>query len=394
MIKELPLFRVAVPEDVLADLRDRLQRTRWPDALPGAGWEFGTDLDTLRQVVAYWADRFDWSAQERELNSCPQYLADIDGTPVHAVHASSPEPNALSLVLLHGWPSTGSEFRRVIGPLVDPVAHGGQAGDAFDLIIPSLPGFGFSGPTTAAGWDGDRMARAIGDLMGRLGIDHYGVFGTDAGAYVAACLGVAKSRSVVGVHLQLGGVRITALARADERAMTDLNDTERQALDDLDRYQGDAGAYAALNTTRPQTLTYALTDSPVGQAAWIIEKFHEWTQGVEDAGPFGAISIDDVLTIVTTYWVTRTAGSAARFYAETARSLASSAPILTVPTGCAVFPGDIVRPSRRWAARVHPNIVHWTEMSRGGHFGALEAPDLLADDLRAFFRPLRSAAGR
>jgi len=389
MNKELTPFRVEIPDAVLVDLRDRLQRTRWPDALPATGWEYGTDLDTMRHVVAYWADRFDWSAQERELNSYPQYLADIDGTPVHLLHAPSPEPNALPLVLLHGWPSTVSEFRRVISPLIEPVAHGGQAGDAFDLIIPSLPGFGFGGPTTDAGWDADRMARAIGELMARLGIDRYGVFGTDAGAYVAACLGVVESRSVVGVHLQLGGVRITALARADEQAMADLDDIERQALDDLDRYQGDAGAYAALNTTRPQTLAYALTDSPVGQAAWIIEKFHEWTEDVEGAGPFGTISIDDVLTIVTTYWVTRTAGSAARFYAETARSLASSAPILTVPTGCAVFPGDIVRPSRRWAARVHPNIVHWTEMSHGGHFGALEAPDLLAGDLRAFFRPLR-----
>ena len=386
-------FRVAVPDEVLADLRSRILAARWPDGLEGVGWALGTDDDTLRAVCRYWADGFDWRGHEAWLNRHPNVLADIDGSTVHAIDARSRVPGSLPLVLLHGWPSTVSEFRHVVEPLVDPVAHGGRAEDAFDVVVVSLPGFGFGGPTRSRGWDADRMARAIAVLVRRLGIARYGVFGTDAGAYVATALAAHDADAVAGLHLHLGGVQLARNARADADQIGEFTDHERAALDDLAHYEQTDSAYALANSTKPHTVAYALNDSPVGQAAWILEKFHSWTGASDLAGadaPFGRVSVDDALAIVTTYWITGTSGSAARFYAETLATLARTGlPRVTVPTGCAVFPSDIVTASRRWAERSYPNIVHWTDMARGGHFSALEVPDLLVDDLRSFFRTQR-----
>lgn len=390
---KLEPFRVEVPDADLADLRDRLDRARWPDAVPGSGWELGTDIESLRAVCDRWRTDYDWRSHEAWLNGHDQYLTDTAEGRMHVLHARSPEPDALPLVLVHGWPSTMSEFVHVVGPLVDPVAHGGDAADAFEVVAVSLPGFGFGGPTTTRGWHGERMADEIIAVCRALGLSRYGVYGGDAGAYVAECVAVHDSESVAGVHFQLGGVRIAGMARANPVWMVDLSEREQRALAALDRYETDGSAYAAVNTTRPQTIAYGLNDSPVGQAAWIIEKFHAWT---DCEGPDGvrdltrAVAVDDVLHIVTTYWLTGTAGSAGRFYAETVPHIARSPlPPVEVPTGCSVFPGDIVITSRRWADLVYPNIVHWTEMPRGGHFGALEAPELLVEDMRAFFAALR-----
>jgi pimeloyl-ACP methyl ester carboxylesterase len=339
-----------------------------------------------------WLGEFDWRAQEAHLNAHPHVLADFEGATVHAMQARSKSPHALPLVLLHGWPSTLSEFRHVVAPLTDPSVNGGSAGDAFDVIAVSLPGFGFGGPTRAPGWDATRMAEAIAALVRELGVDRYGVFGTDAGAYVASALASIDEDAVAGMHLHIGGVRMAAQMRADQSAMNDLTDVERKALDDLSDYERNDSGYALINGTKPNTIGYALTDSPLGQAAWIVEKFRTWSDrsGDLEGTHFGAIALDDILTIVTTYWVTGTASSAARFYAEAGASLARTGlPVVRVPTGCAAFPGDIVTPSRRWAERTYPNIVHWTDMPRGGHFSALEVPQLLVEDLRAFFRPLR-----
>lgn len=385
---------IAVSESDLGELRQRLRSARWPEPLPGAGWSFGMDRDALAAVVERWRDGFDWPAHEAWLNQHPAYAYEVDGERLHVIHAQSPEADALPLVMLHGWPSAVSEFRHVVAPLIDPAAHGGSAADAFDVVLVSLPGFGWSGPTRTMGWDADRMARTINAAMAALGIDRYGVFGTDAGAYVATSLAAFCADNVAGLHLQLGGVAMTQRARAALAATGDeLTDQERQALADLARYETRDSGYAFLNGTKPLTLSYALTDSPIGQAAWILEKFHTWT-GADDSAthaPFGAISVDDALAIVSTYWFTRTAGSAARFYADAGATLARDGlPRVERPTACAVFPSDIVRPSRRWAEHAYPNIVRWTEMARGGHFGALEAPDLLVDDLRAFFHTLRN----
>ena len=385
-------FNVEVPDSVLDDLRSRLTNARFPDAFPGTDWAYGTDDAVLRLAHDRWLGDFDWRAQEAELNAYPHVLADFDGATVHAMHARSAVPGSLPLVLLHGWPSTVSEFRHVIAPLVDPTAHGGLDGDAFDVIAVSLPGFGFGGPTRAAGWDAQRMAEAIAMVVRELGIERYGVFGTDAGAYVASALASIDEDAVAGMHLHIGGVRIAAQSRADPSAMSDLTERERKALDDLSNYERQDSGYALINGTKPHTIGYALTDSPIGQAAWIIEKFRTWSDRSDElAGThFGNIALDDILTIVTTYWATGTASSAARFYAEAGATLARTGlPIVRVPTGCAAFPGDIVTPSLRWAERAYPNIVHWTDMPRGGHFSALEVPELLVDDLRTFFRPRR-----
>jgi len=385
-------FRVDVADTVLDDLRSRLVNARFPHAFPDSDWEFGTDDAVLRLARERWLSAFDWRAQEAELNAHPHVLADFDGATVHAMHARSAAPRALPLVLLHGWPSTVSEFRHVIAPLVDPTADGGSVDDVFDVIAVSLPGFGFGGPTRLPGWDASRMAEAIAVVVRELGVERYGVFGTDAGAYVASALASIDEEAVAGMHLHIGGVRIAAQARANPSAMSDLTDGERKALDDLSEYERRDSGYALINGTKPHTVGYALTDSPLGQAAWIIEKFRTWSDRSGDLANthFGTISLDDILTIITTYWVTGTASSAARFYAEAGVSLARTGlPVVRVPTGCAAFPGDIVTPSRRWAERAYPNIVHWTDMPRGGHFSALEVPQLLVDDLRAFFRPLR-----
>lgn len=386
-------FRVEVPEPVLVDLRDRLARTRWPELVAGEGWAYGTDVDVLRDVCAHWADGFDWRRHEAWMNEIPAHLVEVDGATVHVMHARSRHAGALPLVMLHGWPGTVGEFRPVVGPLTDPSPEGVGAADAFDVVLVSLPGFGFSGPLRDGGWDADRMARAIAGALARCGIQRYGVFGTDAGAYVATSLAAHAPDVVVGLHLQIGGVSLARQARADASLVADATEAERAAFSALAHYETVDGAYAFLNGTKPYTVGFGLTDSPVGQAAWILEKLHSWTAAVGDRrdAAFGAVSLDDALAIVTTYWVTGTAASAARFYADAGAAMARNGgrTRTTVPTGCAAFPGDIVVPSRRWAERDYPNLVHWTDMAAGGHFGALEVPELLAADLRAFFRPLR-----
>jgi microsomal epoxide hydrolase len=387
-------FRVAVDDSTLRDLRARIAAARWPALPDGTGWELGTDPQTLREVCEHWRAGFDWRAHERWMNSHQNYLAEVDGSDVHVIVAESAVERTLPLVLLHGWPSTVSEFRHVIGPLIDPVAHRGRPHDAFDAVVVSLPGFGFGGPTRSPGWDADRMARAIASVLRELGIERYGVFGTDAGAYVATALAAIDADHAIGLHLHLGGVSLGRQARLDPTLSNEPTAQERAAFAALDRYEQTDSAYSMLNATKPYTLAYALADSPVGQAAWILEKFHTWTDSAgfdPVTAPFGAVDIDDALAIVTTYWLTDTAGSAARFYADAGASLARTGlPRVEIPTGCAVFPGDIVMASRRWAERSYPHIVHWTEMPRGGHFSALEVPDLLVEDWRAFFRALRA----
>ncbi|MFH9404525.1 epoxide hydrolase family protein [Streptomyces sp. NPDC017638] len=373
-------FRIDVPAHVLADLRDRLRRTRWPTTTPETGWSRGVPVGYLRDLVDYWADGYDWRTWEARLNAFPQYVTDIDGQRIHFLHVRSPEPDALPLLLTHGWPGSVVEFWEVIGPLTDPRAHGADPADAFHVVAPSLPGFGFSVPLAEPGWDYGRTARAWAELMDRLGYRRYGAEGGDAGSVISPELGRHAPERVVGVHIH-GGLDFPDLGPA-ELAALDGHDRERLAAADGIRREG--RGYSDLQSTRPQTLSYALNDSPAGQLAWIVEKFKEWTDPARKL-PEDAVDRDLLLTNATLYWLTGTGASSAHIYYEE-RIADRPAPPSPVPTGVAVFPSD---PAVRSVLEREHRIVHWSEFTRGGHFAALEAPDLLVADTRDFFRPLR-----
>jgi pimeloyl-ACP methyl ester carboxylesterase len=385
-------FRVDIPDTDLDDLRDRLARTRWPDELPGAGWSRGVDLAYLQELAEHWRTAYDWRAHEADLNAHPQFLTTIDGQNVHFLHVRSPEADALPLILTHGWPGSVVEFLDVIGPLTDPRAHGGDPADAFHLVIPSLPGFGFSGPTREEGWSSARVARAWAELMRRLGYDRYGAQGGDWGAFVAPDLGRADPDHVAGVHVNAATVGFIPLGPVDPDELATFTDAEKARLDRLNRFLSDGNAYFQIQATRPQTLAYGLTDSPVGQLAWIVEKFKEWTHPSTEL-PETAIDRDRMLTDVTVYWLTGTAGSSARSYYDNMHFAAWGQAPGTTPTGVAVFAEDVA--IRRYAERGN-NIVHWSEFERGGHFAALEAPGALVGDVRTFFRrvAMRERPGR
>ncbi|HEX7097211.1 MAG TPA: epoxide hydrolase [Acidimicrobiales bacterium] len=376
-------FRIEVPDDEIAELRRRIRATRWPDELPDAGWDYGTDLAVLRQVARYWADEYDWRVHEAELNNFPQYVTTIDGQRVHFLHVRSPHANALPLVLTHGWPGSIYEFTKVIGPLTDPGAHGGDPADAFHVVVPSLPGYGFSGPVTERGWDVRRVARAWAALMDELGYQRYGAQGGDWGSMVSRHLADLAPDRVCGVHLNF----ITASPPGEPDDYADLTPREAAMFERAKDYMTRGNGYVAIQSTRPQTLAYALTDSPVGLLSWILEKFWAWTDNNGD--PFEAVTPDELLTNVSIYWFTRTAGSSARMYYESLGSNAVRAPSTKkVPLGVANFPMEIMGARRAWIERDN-DLVHWTEHDRGGHFAALEEPDLFVDDVRAFFRLVR-----
>ncbi|MGW5512539.1 epoxide hydrolase family protein [Streptomyces albogriseolus] len=370
-------FRAAIEQAALNDLNDRLDRTRWPDALPDAGWEYGVPVTYLRELVEYWRTDYDWRSQEERLNAFPQFLTEIDGADVHFLHVRSPEPDAVPLIMTHGWPGSVLEFLDVIGPLTDPRSFGGDPADAFHVVIPSIPGYGFSGPTRETNWDYRRVARAWAELMERLGYQRYGAQGGDWGSGISRELGLVVPERLIGIHLNSP----PTFPVGDPSGLGEL---DRQRLDSWARHQNETSGYVALQSTRPQTLAYALNDSPVGQLAWIVEKFQEWTDST--GVPESAVDRDHMLTNVTLYWLTATAGSSARLYKESARAWTDAAPS-RVPTGFAVFPHDITLPVRAFAEELD-HIVHWTEMPRGGHFAAMEEPKLLVADIQTFFRSL------
>jgi len=380
-------FRVEIPQADLDDLHDRLARTRWPDELPGVGWSRGVPLGYLQELAGYWRDGYDWRGQEARLNQLPQFTTEIDGQRIHFLHVRSPEADALPLIVTHGYPGSVVEFLDLVGPLTDPRAHGGDPADAFHLVVPSLPGYGFSTPVREPGWAMGRTSRAWVELMARLGYDRYGGQGGDIGAGVTGMLANLDPGHVVGVHLNSDPLAVAAVAlppgdEADKAAVTDAH---RASLEWMRRFQADGLGYLELQRTRPQTVAYALTDSPVGQLAWIVEKFKEWTDPAADL-PEDAVDRDQLLTNVSVYWFTGTGASAAQFLYETAHAQDWPGPA-DVPQGWAVFAAndDLVR------RLVDPDgrIEHWSEFDRGGHFAAMEAPDLLVEDVRAFFRKLR-----
>ncbi len=382
---EVQPFRVDIPDADLDDLRDRLARTRWPDELPGAGWAYGVPLGYLKELAEYWRSGYDWRAQEARLNQFPQFVTTVDGARVHFLHVPSPRREALPLVITHGWPGSIAEFLDVIGPLSDPGAHGGDPADAFHLVLPSIPGYGLSGPTHDTGWTTGRVAKAWAELMRRLGYQRYGAQGGDWGAFVSPELGRADPDRVVGVHVNAATFGFIPFGEVGPEQLATFTDAEKVRLERLNRFLSDGNAYFQVQATRPQTLAYALTDSPVGQLAWNAEKFKEWTHPSEDL-PERAVDRDQLLTNAMLYWLTGTAGSSARLYYENLHAASWGQPPATIPTGVAVFAEDVA--IRRYAERAN-NIVHWSEFDRGGHFAAMEAPDLFVQDVRAFFRALR-----
>ena len=375
------LFRIQVGDDVLTDLRQRLARARLPGEIQGASWDYGTDLRYLRELVEYWRDRFDWRAAERRLNAFDQFITNIDGIDVHFIHQRSRNPNAMPLAITHGWPGSIAEFTKIIGPLTDPVAHGGRADEAFHVVAMSIPGFGFSGKPLERGYGPERIADALAKLMARLGYTRYGVQGGDWGAAISRFAAANDAKHVIGLHSNfcLAGPPAGATPN-DGVPPAELQRTrERQAFMDTER------GYFLVQSTKPQTIGYALDDSPVGLAAWIVEKFRSWCDCGGDVE--SKFSKDDLLTNIMLYWVTQSGASSARIYFENQRAPNQPGRV-TVPTACAVFPKEISIPPRRWVEQQY-NLTRWTEMPRGGHFAAMEQPDLLVDDIRAFFRPLR-----
>ena len=375
---EIRPFRIDVSAADLEDLRDRLARTRWPDELPGVGWSYGVSRDFVNEMTELWRTSFDWRKQEAVLNEFPQFTTTVDGTNVHFLHVRSPEPNAMPLILTHGWPGSVAEFLDVIGPLTDPVSNGGDAADAFELVIPSIPGYGFSGPTNDTGWDSARVAKAWDALMKRLGYERYGAHGGDAGALITRELGILKPEGLVGVHM----LQIFAFPSGDPEEMARMDDYEKEGMKNLENFEASSG-YVKIQQTRPQTLAYGLTDSPAGQLAWNTELFAGF--GGEGADH---LDRDRFLTHVSIFWFTATAGSSAREYYEDAKTGAGYREVPNeTPTGVSVFPYDFI--SVRAFAERSNNIVHWSQFDRGGHFAASDAPDLLVEDLRTFFRLFR-----
>jgi pimeloyl-ACP methyl ester carboxylesterase len=380
-------FRIEVSDEELDHLRDRLRSTRWPDSETVEDWSQGVPLAYVQQLCRYWSEEYDWRRAEARLNAVPQVITEIDGLDIHLLHARSPEPDALPLILTHGWPGSVVEFLKVIGPLSDPVAHGGDAADAFHVVCPSLPGYGFSGKPTTSGWGIGRIAEAWSELMARLGYPRYGAQGGDWGSAVTSALGRQDPDHLAGIHLNMPVVPFGSID------MTDMTDGEQAAMAALAEYQRWGSGYSKQQSTRPQTVGYGLVDSPAAQCAWIVEKFAAWTDG--DGHPEHVLTRDELLDNVMLYWLTGSGASSARLYWESFDSGFGrghgdtiSDPI-SVPTGCSIFPKEIIRISRRWAETGFSDIRYWNQLDRGGHFAAFEQPELFVGELRSFFRLVR-----
>ncbi len=365
-------FKINVPQADLDDLQERLKRTRWTDEIPGSGTDYGVSLERVKKLVAYWRNGYDWRAWEAKLNAYPQFTTEIDGQNIHFLHIKSPEPNALPLILTHGWPGTVVEYLDVIGPLTNPRAHGGDPAVAFDLVIPSLPGFGFSGPTTERGWGTQRTAKAWVELMSRLGYERYGAVGNDGGSMISPEMGRFDPEHVVGVHV----TQIFSFPSGDPAEFEGMTPDELAAMEILKWFWENLGAFNMLHSQQPQTLAHAISDSPAGLLAWNSQLF--------------ADDLDDdfVLTNTAIYWFSGTAGSSIRFYYENAKAEHPTEPT-TVPIGLAAAATGDFKSIRRFAERDHKNIVSWNVLDAGGHYTAHQAPDLLIGDVQKFFRRLR-----
>ncbi len=373
-------FRIAATDAQLDDLRRRLANTRWPERECVDDWTQGIPLAYVQELCRYWLEKYDWRAREARLNRFAQFRTTIDGLGIHFVHARSPHPNAMPLVITHGWPGSIVEFDKVIEPLTNPTAFGGDAADAFHVVAPTLPGYGFSDKPSRTGWNVQRIARAWAELMPRLGYQRYAAQGGDWGAAVTMYIGVQDPANCLGIHMNL------VLAMPDGAA-TDLTEKEKSALEGMAYYRDWDSGYSKQQSTRPQTLGYGLTDSPAGQAAWIVEKFQSWTDC--NGHPENVLTRDELLDNVMLYWLPATAASSARLYWESFRDAFARRDAVSVPVGCSVFPREIFRTSERWAKKRFPTLFYFNELNKGGHFAAMEQPELYIGEVRKCFRRLR-----
>lgn len=377
-------FHIHVSDEILNDLIYRLHHIRWPDQLENLGWERGADLNALQSLVSYWRDHYDWRAQETELNRFSQYCCEIDGINVHFVHERGKGPNPLPIILSHGWPDSYLRYQKMIPLLTDPASHGGDPEDSFDVIVPSLPGFGFSGRPKHPGVNNSRAAEMLAKLMTEeLGYKKFAAAGGDIGSGVTRYMAANHPELLLGIHLTDIGIIRNLMTTHDQ---IKLSEEERQYKKQAAEWISNEGGYISIQSTRPQTLAYGLSDSPAGLAAWLMEKFCAWSDCHGDLRQ--RFSEDELITHIMIYWVTNTIGSTINMYYENSHSLPPLG-YIEVPTGIALFPADILPPPKEWAVR-NLNVTRWTSMPRGGHFTAMEEPELLADDIRAFYRPFRT----
>lgn len=380
-------FEIHIPDAEINDLRTRLANARLPAQIPGTGWEYGTNAAYLKELVEYWQNDFDWRAQERVLNEFAQFKTTIDGVPIHFIHERAANPDAMPLLITHGWPGSFVEFRKIIGPLTHPELHGGNAEDAVHVIIPSLPGFGFSGEPQERGYNPERMAHVLAALMQRLGYDQYGIQGGDWGAIINRVLAARYPERLIGMHSNF----VLASPPEDASIRAAVPKAEMDARESRQAFMANEVGYQQIQGTKPQTLGVALNDSPAGLAAWIVEKFHGWSDIDQQSvkGLEAKFTKDELLTNISVYWFTASITASTRIYYEN-RNFPVGEPLgyITVPTAGAIFPKDLYITPRLWAEAQY-NIVQWSPMLRGGHFAAMEEPELLIDDVRTFFRTLR-----
>jgi len=377
-MSEITPFTINIPEEQLTDLRNRINNTRWAEEECVNDWSQGIPLTYVREVADYWANQYDWRKSEQHLNTFDHYQTNINDLDIHYIHQKSPHPDAYPLIITHGWPGSIIEFHKVIQPLVDPTKHGGKAEDAFHVVCPSLPGYGFSGKPSQSGWGVEKIAETWDQLMVRLGYENYGAQGGDWGAAVTTQIG-RNVGHCDAIHINM------PIGRPTPESLQDPTDEEKSALEGLTYYQEWDSGYSKQQSTRPQTLGYGLVDSPVGQMAWIIEKFWSWMDC--DGHPENTLTRDELLDNVMLYWLTATGASSARLYWESFGSFGGGDKV-EIPTGVASFPKEIIRSPRRWCEQSY-NITHWSTMPKGGHFGAFEQPELFINDLRTFFKTIR-----
>ena len=383
-------FRIEVPEEAITDLRRRIADTRWPERETVSDLSQGAPLAKVQELVQYWGSNYDWRKVEAKLNTLPQFVTSIDGVDIQFAHVRSPHPDAMPLIITHGWPGSIIELLKVVGPLTDPTAHGGRAEDAFHLVLPSLPDYGFSGKPLDTGWDAIHIASAWTELMRRLGYDRYVSQGGDWGAIISHVMAIQAPVGLLGIHVNMPATVPESIAKVlsnSDPMPLGLTDEEQKAFTSLDSFYKSGSAYSAIMMTRPQTLGYGLSDSPAGLAGWIYDKFAAWTDS--DGVPENVLSFDEMLDDISLYWFSNSGTSAARLYWEVAGGNPFNALEVSIPVGVTVFPGEIYQAPRSWAEQNYHRLTYWNEVEKGGHFAAFEQPEIFTNEVRAAFRTLR-----